>query len=78
MCALARYDSGFLAASGFAHQLVGIQDQGNGAVVDGRNLHVGTELAVLGRIAQLLADGKELFITFFFPNCKMLIALFQL
>ena len=32
---------------GFGHQLVGVEDQGDGAVVDGRHLHIRAELAVL-------------------------------
>ena len=47
---------------GFVHQLVGVQNQSHGAVVDGRYLHVGTKLAVLGRITQFCADGQKLFI----------------
>ena len=50
--------------SGGIHQLVGIQDQGHGAVVHRRHLHVRTEAAMLGRIPQFLADAKELFIKF--------------
>ena len=33
-------------------------------VVDGFHLHVRTEAAVLGRVAQLCADGQEFFIQF--------------
>ena len=40
-----------LVSSRAIHQLVGVQNQGHGAVVDGFYLHIGTELTVLGRIA---------------------------
>ena len=45
---------------GLVHQLVGVQDQRHRAVVEGGHLHIRTELAVLGGIAQFLTDGKDL------------------
>ena len=48
--------------SGGVHQLVRVQDQRHRAVVDGGNLHVSAEPAVLRGIAQFFADGQEFFV----------------
>ena len=42
--------------------MLGIEDQGHRAVVDGFYLHIRTELAVLGRVAQFFTDGEEFFV----------------
>ena len=42
--------------------MIGVQDQGHRAVVDGSDLHIRTELTVLRGITQFLTDGKELLI----------------
>ena len=51
-----------MLSAGGVHQLIGVQDQGHGAIVDGFHLHIGAEAAVLRGIAQLFADGQELFV----------------
>ena len=51
-----------LFVSGCFHQLFGVQNQSNGAVVDRLHFHMGTEFTVLGRIPQFGAALQELFV----------------